>query len=224
MVAWTGAAMFFGSLVHFLWRYFFAFGEPVSAEIGFAGVAINFALFSAFALHHSVLARSRAKTQINQLLGADRERTLFVWIASILFVAVAALWRPVPGVVWDLHGWAGWIAWTGQLAGVVFTAWSAGALGILELAGVRPPSKTVVVNLRTDGPYGLVRHPIYFAWLLLVWSVPLMNGTRLSFAVISTLYLVVAVPFEERSLVTLFGPAYTRYQSQVRWRMLPFVY
>ena len=216
--------MFLLSLVHFLWRYFFTFGDPIPAQIGYGGVVVNFALFSAFALHHSVLARSGVKAQINRLFGAGSERTLYVWIASLLFVAVAAFWRPVPGVVWNLEGWTGWLAWSGQLAGVAFTAWSAGTLGILELAGVRPPSPTVVVNLRTDGPYGLVRHPIYFAWLLLVWSVPFMNGTRLAFAIISTLYLIVAVPFEERSLVTLFGPAYRTYQSQVRARMIPFLY
>ena len=222
---WTGAAMFFLSLVHFLWRYFFTFGDPAPASAGVESIAVNCALFSVFALHHSALARTGAKAWINRLLGSDRERTLYVWVASLLFFGVAGLWRPVSGVLWSLDGWAAWIAWAGQIAGIIFTAWSAGALGVLELAGVRTaPTSGAAVSLRTDGPYSVVRHPIYFAWLLLVWSVPHMNGTRLSFAVISTLYLAVAVPFEERSLVALFGPAYTRYQQQVRARMLPFIY
>jgi len=226
LIVWTGAAMFLLSLVHFLWRYFFTFGEPAAAGTGYAGVVINFSLFSVFALHHSILARTRAKTWINGLFAADVERTLYVWLASLLFIGVAAFWRPVPGVLWSLTGAAALIAWAGQLTGIAFTAWSAGSLGILELAGVRPTSKSVgtTTELRTDGPYSFVRHPIYFAWLLLVWSVPVMNGTRLSFAIISTLYLAIAIPFEERSLVALFGPSYTRYQKQVRWRMLPFVF
>jgi protein-S-isoprenylcysteine O-methyltransferase Ste14 len=48
--------------------------------------------------------------------------------------------------------------------------------------------------------------------------------TRLSFAVISTAYLVVAIPFEERSLVETFGPAYASYRKKVRWRMMPGIY
>lgn len=213
--------MFFLSLVHFLWRYFFTFGDPAPASAGVESIAVNCALFTLFAMHHSALARTGAKAWIHRIVGPDRERTLYVWVASLLFLAVAGLWRPVAGVLWKLDGWAAWIAWSGQIAGVMFTAWSAARLGVLELAGLRPASTS---ELRTDGPYAFVRHPIYFAWLLLVWSVPVMNGTRLSFAIISTLYLMVAIPFEERSLVSIFGPAYTRYQAQVRSRMLPFVY
>jgi protein-S-isoprenylcysteine O-methyltransferase Ste14 len=39
--------------------------------------------------------------------------------------------------------------------------------------------------------------------------------------VVSTVYLAIAVPFEERSLTAEFGPAYTAYQRQVRWRIVP---
>jgi protein-S-isoprenylcysteine O-methyltransferase Ste14 len=72
--------------------------------------------------------------------------------------------------------------------------------------------------------YRLVRHPIYFAWVLMVWPAPVMTGTRLCFAVLSTLYLAVAIPFEERTLRRTFGPAYDGYATRVRWRMVPFLY
>ena len=51
-----------------------------------------------------------------------------------------------------------------------------------------------------------------------------MTGTRLSFAVISTAYLMLAIPFEERSLVEAFGEEYVQYQRTVRWRMIPGIY
>ena len=38
-----------------------------------------------------------------------------------------------------------------------------------------------------------------------------MTGDRLAFAAITTLYLVVAIPWEERSLVRSFGDDYARY-------------
>jgi protein-S-isoprenylcysteine O-methyltransferase Ste14 len=78
--------------------------------------------------------------------------------------------------------------------------------------------------LVADGLYGLVRHPIYFGWALMVWATPVMTGTRLAFAAISTLYLVAAIPFEERSLRALFGAGYDAYARKVRWKMLPGVY
>ena len=223
MVAWAGAALFFLSLVHFVWRYFVTFGAPAPTGASLQPALINFGLFTIFAVHHSALARTRAKGWISRFAG-EHERTAYVWVASLLFLSVAYFWRPVGGVLWHLHGWTAGIVWAGEAAGVALTAWSAAALGVLELSGVRPPRSVGPGDLRSDGPYGLVRHPIYFAWLLLVWSVPFMNGTRLSFAAISTLYLVVAVPFEERSLVAHFGPAYAEYQKKVRWRMLPLVW
>ena len=51
-----------------------------------------------------------------------------------------------------------------------------------------------------------------------------MTGDRLVFAAISSAYLLVAIPWEERSLEAAFGEAYRRYKIRVRWRVLPFVY
>jgi protein-S-isoprenylcysteine O-methyltransferase Ste14 len=51
-----------------------------------------------------------------------------------------------------------------------------------------------------------------------------MTGDRLTFAAITSIYLLVAIPWEERALERSFGGAYTRYRNQVRWRVLPYVY
>jgi protein-S-isoprenylcysteine O-methyltransferase Ste14 len=51
-----------------------------------------------------------------------------------------------------------------------------------------------------------------------------MTMTRLTFAVISTLYLAIAIPFEERSLIETFGADYASYRRTVRWRMIPGLY
>jgi protein-S-isoprenylcysteine O-methyltransferase Ste14 len=46
----------------------------------------------------------------------------------------------------------------------------------------------------------------------------------LVFASISTLYLAIAIPWEERELVKTFGAEYRAYQGRVRWRMVPGIY
>ena len=51
-----------------------------------------------------------------------------------------------------------------------------------------------------------------------------MTATRATFAIVTTLYLAIAIPWEERSLVQIFGRDYEVYCQQVRWRMLPGVY
>jgi protein-S-isoprenylcysteine O-methyltransferase Ste14 len=78
--------------------------------------------------------------------------------------------------------------------------------------------------LTVGGPYTWVRHPIYLGWVLLVFGAPAMTTGRLCFATVSTLYLIVAIPLEERSLTGEFGAAYARYRRQVRWRLIPGVW
>jgi protein-S-isoprenylcysteine O-methyltransferase Ste14 len=72
--------------------------------------------------------------------------------------------------------------------------------------------------------YGFVRHPVYFAWALLMFATPAMTVTRAAFAVVSTAYLMLAIPWEERDLVATFGHEYEVYRHRVRWRMLPWLY
>ena len=107
----------------------------------------------------------------------------------------------------------------------------------LELAGIRQSSvvsrqsrSTVdrrlesASGLTTDGPYRLVRHPLYLGWILIVFGAAHMTGDRLAFAVLTTVYLLIAIPWEERSLVRSWGDEYLRYQRRVRWRVIPFIY
>jgi len=69
-----------------------------------------------------------------------------------------------------------------------------------------------------------VRHPLYFGWALLVFGAPHMTADRFTFAIVSTFYLALAIPFEERDLDDTFGSEYARYREHVRWRMLPGLY
>jgi protein-S-isoprenylcysteine O-methyltransferase Ste14 len=51
-----------------------------------------------------------------------------------------------------------------------------------------------------------------------------MTSTRAAFAIISTAYLMIAIPWEERGLITTFGPEYQAYRRRVKTRMIPWVY
>jgi protein-S-isoprenylcysteine O-methyltransferase Ste14 len=51
-----------------------------------------------------------------------------------------------------------------------------------------------------------------------------MTASRFTFALITTLYLAIAVPIEERSLERAFGDSYREYKRRVRWRFLPGLY
>lgn len=224
--AWAGATLFVCALLYFAWSYFVLFGHAAEGAGLWRPALIDVGLFSLFALHHSVLARSGAKAIVTRIVPSVVERPTYVWIASLLFIAACAWWQPVPGVLWQATGAAAWTLRALSLVGGWLTLQSAVMLDMFELAGTRGfmRPRADAGEVKAHGPYRLVRHPIYLAWLFLVWSPATMNGTRLVFAAISTLYLVIAIPLEERSLLRSLGPAYAAYVAQVRWRMVPFLY
>jgi protein-S-isoprenylcysteine O-methyltransferase Ste14 len=230
LVAWAGAAAFAASLGWFLYSYVFRWGDPPPPASTLPPILMNVALFSLFALHHSLFARAGLKTWIGRHVPPKLERSLYTWAASVLFAIVCTWWQPVPGVLYSVDGPLALVGYAAQLAGVALTLIAGSNMDFLDLAGVRqihaaergePPAH---VALQTRGLYGFVRHPLYFAWVLLVCGAPTMTATRATFAAISTAYLALAIPWEERSLVRLFGPAYEDYRRYVRWRMIPFVY
>ena len=179
--------MFLLSLLSMPALYLFRWGTPAAdASTVARAAAINLALFTMFALHHSIMARTGAKRWITTIVPADLERSVYVWIASVLFLATCWLWQRLPGAIWH-----------------------AGSLGGLFAAA---------------GPFAIVRHPIYLGWVLMVFGTPVMTTTRLLFAVISTVYLIVAIPLEERALIDAHGREYETYQRAMRWRLVPGIW
>ena len=226
--SWLGAGLFAASLGWFVFSYFMRFPGLSPAGAADAAVAWNLALFTAFAAHHSLFARDAIRLKVERWF-PGRERTVFVWVASLSLTAVCAAWRGVPGVAWQAEGAAAWVLYLTRAAGVVLTLQSAAILDIWELAGTRPPrhapgERGGSATFIRRGPYGWVRHPIYAGWFLVVFSVPAMTATQLVFAVVSSVYLIVGMVFEERSLVAAAPQAYREYQRDVRWKVIPGVY
>ncbi len=222
-----GGLLFAASLVFFAGCFALRFGrgEPWSAAAAWRPVIVDVLLFTAFALHHSLFARAGLKGWISRGVPESLERSVYVWIASLLFLGVCAAWRPVPGTLWSATGFPRAAMLAAQGAGVVLTLVASRRLDVLDLAGVRQATGHPISHaLDAAGPYALVRHPIYLGWFLMVCFAPVMTGTRLVFAATSCAYLLAAIPFEERGLRRTFGTAYTDYERRVRWRIVPRIY
>ena len=224
LFAWSGALLFFLSLAYFLFTYAVTFAVPAPPGDMALAITWNVLLFTAFACHHSVFARERVRAWVARAVPAGLERSFYVWVASVLFLAVTRFWQPVPGIAWQVDGVARWALWAVQAVGVWLTLRSAAILDIRELAGIQQSVASGEDIFRTSGPYGWVRHPIYTGWFLLVFAASPMTMTRLVFAVVSCAYLVIAIPFEERSMRASTPGAYERYMAQVRWKLIPGLY
>jgi hypothetical protein len=231
-IALGGLIFFVDALLYFAYRYTFVFGREQAGPISAGAVTVDMTLFTVFALHHSIFARDIFRKRITRTVGA-LERSAYVWIASALFIAICAWWRPIAGAAWRID--QPLLVWTiraAQFVGVWLTVRSALVIDFRELAGFKqvgqvrsvPSSTDPPMEFKVSGPYGWVRHPIYAGWFLMVFAVPVMTMTRFVFALTSSVYLLIAIPLEERSLRLSSSGAYDRYMREVRWKLLPRVF
>jgi methanethiol S-methyltransferase len=220
LFVWFGGAIFVSALAYCAYSYTFVWGRTLPFDP--APLAIDGLLFSVFALHHSLFARDVVKQRMAHAIAETLLRSVYVWFASVLLILVCAAWQPIGG---DLYHHAGALAALHgllQLSGALIIVQTVRLIDPLDLAGIRLHARAE--SLQIVGPYRWVRHPIYSGWLLLTFGAAHMTGDRLFFAGISTFYLLLAMPFEEKSLVTSFGQEYEAYRGQVRYRLVPYVY
>ena len=77
----------------------------------------------------------------------------------------------------------------------------------------------------STGLYGIVRHPMYMATILMYLSIPLILGSILSLAIFLLYLPIIARRInDEEQLLKSELPGYTEYCQKVRWRLIPFIY
>jgi len=112
--------------------------------------------------------------------------------------------------------------WIGVVLQLASMAWQFTAKVFLGRSfGLLPAQRGLV----TAGPYRVVRHPIYFGYLIGHVGFLLANFSWRNAAVLALLYVaqVIRIRREEAVLAATSGD-YRRYQERVRWRLLPLVY
>lgn len=225
-VAWLGGVCFVATLGVVAWFFGVVLATPAAGDgIRPLAVAWNVTAFTIFAAHHSLLARTPAKAWVRAWASPAVERSIYVWTASLLLLGVCASWQRVPGTLYTASGWPAWLLACAQVTGVMITVAGARVLNGLELAGIRQVTQPDrPASIRVVWPFTLVRHPIYLGWVLIVFGASPMTVDRAVWALVSTGYLVIAMPWEERSLSAAAGPAYSAYCRRVRWRLVPGLY
>jgi methanethiol S-methyltransferase len=187
-----------------------------------SALAIDCALLTVFAVQHSVMARRWFKERWTRIVPWAIERSTYVLCASLALLLLFWQWRPVGMPIWTIENaavrfglWALFAAGWGTVLVVTFLINHFDLFGLRQawLPLIGRPYKPVA--FRTPLPYRLVRHPLYFGFLLAFWMTPTMTLAHLVFAVATTAYIVLAIQFEERDLVAEHGAAYEEYRRKV---------
>src|SRR5205085_11369236 len=83
---WLGGAVFVAALLTCMWWYLFVLGRS-PATVSMPALALDSALFTLFALHHSLFARDPVKRLFGSV-PAQAVRSVYVYVASLLLIAV----------------------------------------------------------------------------------------------------------------------------------------
>lgn len=191
---------------------------------------VDAALLGVFGIQHSVMARKGFKNWWTQFVPKPIERSTYVLFSSLCLIALFYLWQPIGGTIWTVTNPTG--------IAILYALFALGWLLVLvttflinhfDLFGLRQVwlylrgRDYTHLKFATPGPYKYVRHPLYVGWLLAFWSTPMMTVTHLVFALITTMYILVAIQFEERDLVDIHGKTYVDYRHQVPM-LVPFTH
>ncbi len=75
------------------------------------------------------------------------------------------------------------------------------------------------------GLYGIVRHPMYSATLILFLSMPIVLGSLYSFAIFLAYPFIIAKRIkQEEAFLEKELSGYREYKQKVRWRLIPFIW
>ena len=189
-----------------------------SAPIGTA-LTIDLALIALFGVQHSVMARRGFKAALTRIVPPVLERSGYFLAASLVLIALFAFWRPIAQALWVVTNPVGvYLLWALFGLGWAIVLLSTFLINHFELFGL----KQVWLNLtgrpegtmtfRTPFFYRFVRHPLYSGFILAFWATPVMTIGHLVLAAGMTVYILIAIGYEEHDLVETFGDEYRTYR------------
>ena len=152
----------------------------------------------------------------------QQEQKTVIALSGLMFVAAFVL----AGLNWRF-GWLllpDWAVWTA--AGLFLAAYLLYAEVLRENTYL---SRTIEVQegqkVIDTGLYGIVRHPMYMATLVLFLAMPLVLGSVPSFAIMLLYIPIIAKRIRNEEAVLEDGlPGYREYKSRVRYKVIPFVW
>ena len=195
--------------------------HPPSASLDFA-LLVDLGLLGLFAVQHSLMARPVFKRWLTRVVPESAERSTYVLASSLALIALFSGWQPLGGVVWEVDDPnARAFLWGLFAFGWLLVLVATFLINHFDLFGLRQVWLQLVgrrytaLKFGTPGPYKLVRHPLYLGWFFAFWATPTMTVSHLVFAIMTTVYILVAIRLEERDLVEALGDDYRRYRERV---------
>ncbi len=174
--------------------------------------------FLVFAGLHSLLATDYIKDKALMLFGKGFRfyRLMYTFISIFTFVPAFLVWLKYTDstpLVYSLPGQLYPLIILIRSSALGMFVYAFFQTGILEFMGIRQEkTKTILI---TGGAYGIVRHPLYTAGIILLFTRMDMSLLDLIAVLLVSVYLVIGAFIEEKRLLLVFGEEYRKYQRRV---------
>ncbi|HEX4871561.1 MAG TPA: NnrU family protein [Nevskiaceae bacterium] len=183
-------------------------------------LGVNLGLLLLFGLQHSVMARDGFKRALLARLPGTAERSHYVLASSLALGGMMLGWQDLPGQLWQVDGV---VAHGLRVLGLL--GWGLAVLATFSfdharLFGLRQAWARYRGEGLTEPAFSLpwlyrqVRHPMMTGFLAGFWLTPQMSTDRLLFALGMTVYVLIALRYEEADLRRHLGADYERYARQ----------
>ena len=227
-------AWFYGLLCHTIFALavlamiiamFFGMSESLGRVPAPWHLLANAALVIQFPLVHSLLLTRRGGRVLGRLAPSRHARTLttttYAIVASVQLLLLFVFWTPSGIVWWRAEGTAFvavCLAYGASWALLVKASYDAGAevqsgaLGWMSLAQNTSPA---FPDMPETGLFRIIRQPIYVAFALTLWTVPVWTPDQLALASALTFYCLAAPRLKERRFERRYGERFRRYKNRV---------
>jgi methanethiol S-methyltransferase len=228
ITAATSGFLGFTSLMFFIG---FLYNNSFHAVLITKITGINILIFDAilclvFAVSHSILIRKSVKEKICRIVPEIYYGALFSITSAIILYCLMIFWQS-GNVMIALSPVLQTTMQVIFFLAIAFNMWSMMILNV-DVYGTKPLTKkaeeettTESVEIIVKGPYKLVRHPLYFASLVMIWATPVLTTDRLLLNIILTTWIYFGTKWEEKDLVSKHGEQYVNYINEVPM-LIPF--
>lgn len=188
----------------------------------FGGLLFMGVLFVPMLIAGALMMAKNPNLLKSRLDAKEKEQELVVKLSGLMFLCgfiVAGLdfrfgWYPLPKTV-------------SVIAAIVFLAAYIMYAEVLRENTYLSRTIKVQENQKVidTGLYGVVRHPMYSATLLLFLSMPIVLGSLISFAVFLVYPFIIAKRIKgEEELLEKELAGYREYKQKVKYRLVPFIW
>jgi len=167
-----------------------------------------------FAVQHSAMARPAFKRAVNQFIPTFLEQSLYMLASAGTLHLLMSCWTPIVKPLYTTY----LLPASARVFPLVYMVGVGLAFLHVGMVGFRSlflPPKPVEEPTFSDGTLNQIsRHPAFLGFLVMLWAHPVMTYGHFIFSVAMTVYIFLAIQFEERDLEVRYGEAYVAYKRR----------